>query len=113
MLWHRAVAFTGPVDDALEDLGLSRTIAVVVPGFPDALRIAGQSNLVALVPRTCLGNEALETSPVNKPLVCFDLPVRTPTIVISAMWHPRMDIDLAHRWLREMVITVCRRIAPK
>jgi DNA-binding transcriptional LysR family regulator len=28
--------FTGPVDDALEKLGLSRKVAVVVPGFPDA-----------------------------------------------------------------------------
>src|SRR5258706_1757950 len=30
--------FTGPVDDALEELGLQRTTSVVVPGFPDAIR---------------------------------------------------------------------------
>ncbi len=48
--------FTGPVDDALEELGLQRTTSVVVPGFPDALRIARHSDLVALVPRSCLGN---------------------------------------------------------
>ena len=29
---------------------------VVVPGYPDAMRIARQSDLVALVPRSCLGN---------------------------------------------------------
>ncbi|MCA2435882.1 hypothetical protein HFN06_31190 [Rhizobium leguminosarum] len=50
----RRGAFTGPVDDALEELGPGRVTAVVVPGFPDALRIARQSDLVALVPRTCL-----------------------------------------------------------
>jgi DNA-binding transcriptional LysR family regulator len=43
--------FTGPVDDALEELGLQRKTSVVVPGFPDAMRIARQSDLVALVPR--------------------------------------------------------------
>ncbi|HEY0181095.1 MAG TPA: hypothetical protein VGC30_15875 [Dokdonella sp.] len=38
----------------------------------------------------------------------FELPVRTPEIVISAMWHPRMDADPAHRWLRNTLIGVCR-----
>jgi DNA-binding transcriptional LysR family regulator len=32
--------FTGPVDDALEELGIRRTTSVVVPGFPDAMRCA-------------------------------------------------------------------------
>src|SRR5471030_1688227 len=40
--------FTGPVDDSLKELGLQRTISVVVPGFPDAMRIARHSDLVAL-----------------------------------------------------------------
>lgn len=105
----RRGAFTGPVDDALEALGLARVTAVVVPGFPDALRIARQSDLVALVPRTCLGGEAMHTSVFDKQPVCFELPVRTPQIAISAMWHPRMDADPAHRWLRDMVMTVCRQ----
>ena len=48
--------FTGPVDDALEELGLRRTIVAVVPGFPDAMRIARHTDLVALVPRSCLGD---------------------------------------------------------
>ena len=43
--------FTGPVDAALEELGLRRTVSVVVPGFPDAMQIARHSDLVALVPR--------------------------------------------------------------
>lgn len=99
--------FTGPVDDALEELGLQRTISVVVPGFPDALRIARHSDLVALVPRSCLGNDQAAG------LQSFALPVRTPEIAISAMWHPRMDADPAHRWLRETVVSVCRTAWPR
>ncbi len=47
----RRGAFTGPVDDALRELGLRRDVVAVVPGFPDAIRIARRSDLIALVPR--------------------------------------------------------------
>ena len=76
--------FTGPVDDALETLGLKREIVAVVPGFPDAMRIARNTDLVALAPRSGLigPTGADRTEPG---LVGFDLPVRTPSIAISAM----------------------------
>jgi DNA-binding transcriptional LysR family regulator len=50
--------------------------------------------------------------PLTEGLASFELPVRTPEIVISAMWHPRMDADPAHRWLRDTVMAVCRAAAP-
>jgi DNA-binding transcriptional LysR family regulator len=53
----RRGALKGPVDDALAQQGLTRRIAVIVPGFPDAIRLARHSDLVALVPRSCLWNE--------------------------------------------------------
>jgi DNA-binding transcriptional LysR family regulator len=99
----RNVNFTGPVDDALEALGLRRKIVAVAPGFPDVIRIARQTDLVALVPRSGLA----DADPAETGLIGFDLPVPTPSIVISAMWHPRMDADPAHRWLRDTVVAVC------
>jgi DNA-binding transcriptional LysR family regulator len=78
----RRGATSGPVDDALAEIGLERRIAAIVPGFPDALHLAQGSDLVALVPRSCLS---------GNPLVSFDLPVPTPEVVVSAMWHPRLD----------------------
>lgn len=100
--------FTGPVDDAMEKLGFQRTVSVVVPGFPDAMQIARHSDLVALVPRSCLGNSLESNQGPAAGLQSFELPVRTPEIVISAMWHPRLDADPAHRWLRDIVVSVCR-----
>ncbi len=94
----RKETFTGPVDDALAELGLRRRIVAVVPGFPDAMRIARQSDLVALVPRSCLGGALSSANPFTEGLASFELPVRTPEIMISAMWHPRVDADPAHRW---------------
>jgi DNA-binding transcriptional LysR family regulator len=99
--------FTGPVDDALEAQGLKREIVAVVPGFPDAIRIARNTDLVALVPRSGLASPTGADS-TGPGLVGFDLPVRTPPIAISAMWHPRMDADPAHRWLRDTVVAVCQ-----
>jgi DNA-binding transcriptional LysR family regulator len=105
--------FAGPVDDALKELGLLRRVSVVVPGFPDAMRIARRSDLVALVPRSCLGNDLTNDQAATAGLQSFELPVRTPEIVISAMWHPRMDADPAHRWLRDTVVSVCRTAYPR
>ncbi len=102
----RTGKFTGPVDDALEALGLRREIVAVVPGFPDAVRIARNTDLVALVPRSGLASPT-GADPAGPGLVGFDLPIRTPPIAISAMWHPRMDADPAHRWLRDTVVAVC------
>ena len=82
---------------------------MVVPGHPDAMRVARHSDLIALVPRSCLGNGLAADGAAAAGLHGFELPVRTPEIVISAMWHPRVDADPAHRWLRETVMTVCRK----
>ncbi len=104
----RKDSVTGPVDDSLGQLGLKRVIAAVVPGYPDAMRVALRSNLVALVPRSCLDSPIARANPLVEGLVSFDLPVPTPEIAVSAMWHPRMEADPAHRWLRDTVMTVCR-----
>jgi DNA-binding transcriptional LysR family regulator len=100
----RRGTFLGPVDDALAELGLGRETVVVVPGFSDVLRIARQSDLIALVPSSCFD----VVDPFIEGLSVFELPVHTPEISISAMWHPRMDADPCHRWLRETVMATCR-----
>jgi DNA-binding transcriptional LysR family regulator len=104
----RRGVFSGPVDDALAELGLRRDVVAIVPGFPDAIRIACQSDLIALVPRSCFDG----ADPLMEGLESFELPVQTPQIAISAMWHPRMDADPGHRWLRDTVMAVCRVPAP-
>jgi DNA-binding transcriptional LysR family regulator len=104
--------FSEPVDDALEELGLSRVVQVVVPGFPDAMQVAANSDLVALVPRSSLGNAFVKDRAASLGLSSFDIPVRMPEILISALWHPRVDADPAQRWLRKVVISVCKSAYP-
>ena len=42
----------------------------------------------------------------------FQIPVRMPEVPISAMWHPRVGADAAHRWLQYAIITVRKRDYP-
>ncbi len=99
----------GPVDAALAELGLARAVVAVVPGFRAALAVAGASDLVALVTHSFFqATQAIGTQSKPTGLVSFPLPVRTEPITIYQMWHPRLDADPAHRWLRGLVKTTCR-----
>ena len=90
----------GPVDDALELAGLTREIATVVGGFSEALALARGSDLVATVPERY-------TQTLRQGMFTFALPVRLAELTISLLWHPRLDADPAHRWLRGVVKEVC------
>ncbi|MFA6958801.1 MAG: LysR family transcriptional regulator [Thermoanaerobaculia bacterium] len=90
----------GVMDEALEALGLKREIATIVSGFSAAIALARGSDLVASVPERHTGN-------LRSGMHSFALPVPTPEITVSMLWHPRMDADPAHRWLRGCVAEVC------
>ncbi|MBB3212693.1 DNA-binding transcriptional LysR family regulator [Herbaspirillum sp. Sphag1AN] len=104
---------SGPVDQALAAIGLKRNIVAIVPSFPAALAIARTSDLVALVPASFLP-AAQRASKVGsaEAFYRFELPVATEPITISQMWHPRLERDPVHRWLRERILEVCRAVAP-
>ncbi|MDB5850723.1 MAG: transcriptional regulator, LysR family [Rhodoferax sp.] len=90
----------GPIDEALLALGLTRNVATVVAGFATALALARASDLVASVPET-------HTGPLRSGLFSFALPLAMDEITVSLLWHPRLQADLAHRWLRGCVQEVC------
>jgi DNA-binding transcriptional LysR family regulator len=94
----------GMVDDALAARGLTRRIAVIVTGFSAALAIARGSDLVAVVPER-------HTAALREGMHTFTLPVQIEPITVSMLWHPRLDADPAHRWLRTCVREVCGKAA--
>ena len=91
---------TGPVDDALQALGLTRHIATSVDSFSSALALARASDLVATVPERHTGN-------LRADMLSFPLPLALPDFTVSLLWHPRQHADPAHRWLRGCVREVC------
>ncbi|MEP6723307.1 MAG: LysR substrate-binding domain-containing protein, partial [Variovorax sp.] len=99
---------TGPVDTALAAVGLTRNVAVVVPSFGTAVSTAAATDMVALMPASYFEHLRASTA-----LRSFELPVPTEHITISQMWHPRFERDPAHRWLRGVVLEVCRHHGAK
>jgi DNA-binding transcriptional LysR family regulator len=95
----------GPIDEALSPLGLERDIATIVAGFATALALARASDLIASVPERHTGN-------LRAGMHSFALPVVAPEIMVAMLWHPRMDADPAHRWLRGRVRDVCAALWP-
>jgi DNA-binding transcriptional LysR family regulator len=96
----------GVVDDALEKLGLARTIALVTPRFlavPFLVRGAPVvTTMHAELARLFAGALALSLSPP---------PVKLPKISISLVWHASYDHDPAHVWLRQTVFRLAAEIA--
>ena len=88
------------IDEALKPFGSEREIVTIVGGFSTALALARGSDLVASVPERHTGN--LRTG-----MFSFPLPVAVPEMAVSLLWHPRLDADPAHRWLRGCVREVC------
>lgn len=90
----------------------------------NAMQVARRSELLAVVPHSCLGNplapDLISAHAVHgvhgvqsvPGLQHFDLPVRTTPFNVAAIWHPRLDQDPAHRWLRNEVLEVCRSACP-
>ncbi len=90
----------GPIDEALKPFGLERKIVTIVGGFATALALARASDLIASVPERHTGN-------LRAGMHAFALPVPLPEITVSLLWHPRLDADPAHRWLRGHLREIC------
>lgn len=96
------------LDAAMAASGVERTIVAMVPSFPAALAVARASDLVALLPASFMNTQHAASVTAYS----FELPMATAGFTISQMWHPRLEVDLAHRWLRELVLRVCRQQVP-
>ncbi len=90
-----------PIDEALTPFGVRREVVVsIVGGYATALAVARASDLIASVPERHTGR-------VRSGMHSFRLPFPAPEITISLLWHPRLDADAGHRWLRRIVLDIC------
>ncbi|MNK19263.1 Nodulation protein D 2 [compost metagenome] len=96
---------SGPMDEALKRLGRERGIAAITGGFSAALALARASDLIATVPER-------HTEAMREGMRGFSLPFPMEPFLVSMLWHPRMDGDAAHRWLRGCVLQACGKTAP-
>lgn len=93
----------GRIDAALQELGLSRRVVIVAPGFQAALVMAATSDFIATVPEPFV-----HWAMAHHRLHVFKLPIATPTVEVTQTWHVRHHVDPIHRWLRQHVRTICQ-----
>ncbi len=106
--WNHVVTWRpgldlGSIDQSLLELGLERNVMATVDGFAAALALARVSDLVATVPEK-------HTASLRNGMHTFPVPVPTPDFTISLLWHPRLDGDPAHRWLRACISEACNNL---
>jgi DNA-binding transcriptional LysR family regulator len=101
---HVVVSRSGFDEDAVERRflpgDLARRVGAAVGGFAAALALARSTELVATVPE-------LHTAVLREGMFSFPLPVPSPGFTVSMVWHPRLDADPVHRWLRACLRAVC------
>lgn len=97
----RGTPGTDPIDETLAQLGLEReVVAFLEAGFAAALALARASQLIVAVPEH-------HTATLRAGMHSFALPFTMPEFTVSLLWHPRLDADVAHHWLRSCVRDVC------
>ncbi|MFE8017397.1 LysR family transcriptional regulator [Streptomyces antibioticus] len=85
------------VDDALAQLGLTRTVVATAPTEAAALDFVRGCDLVV-----CLPEATLRSAVAGSGLAVLPVPLDLPPAPIHLSWHQRYDTDQAHTWLRDL-----------
>ena len=88
----------GIVDDALEKLGLRRSIALTTPRFLTVPSLVARAPVIVTMQARLARRFAAEFG-----LSLSPLPVELREVTVSLLWHASYDNDPAHTWLREQV----------
>lgn len=94
-------SFEGPTDQALARLKLRRWVRYSVPSFLLMPELLQTDDLVALVPSRLVREQ-------SKQLVVLKPPIEVPGFDVIAVWHPRVDRDMGHRWLRGCLVETAK-----
>jgi DNA-binding transcriptional LysR family regulator len=94
-------SFSGIVDPILNKLNYRRRVAMAVPTFHLLFDILGSDDFIAFVPEGLLRERRSE-------LRVFETNLALPAIEVLASWHPRLNEDAQHRWLREHLVKVAK-----
>jgi DNA-binding transcriptional LysR family regulator len=106
---HVAVVIRGQSEDLIDiwlrSKGIERRIALVVPGYIEALHVTARTDLVAFVPRRLIGalSKQLSLTAVTPPL--------DPGIDEQYMFYPtRAQMDPGSIWLRNIMLGIGREM---
>lgn len=93
----------GIIDRALEELGLNRRVQLKTPYFTSAAWLVENSDLILTLPKR-LAQRVAKISQTR----LLRSPIKLPAFRYIQVWHPRVDGDPAHQWLRRLMVKVSR-----
>lgn len=88
--------FFGHVDTVLATLGYERRVALSIQNYTLAPRIVASSDYLCTLPSRFLHR-------FEDTLDLFEPPLPLGVAELAAYWHPRVQNDRAHRWLRDQL----------
>lgn len=96
----------GYVDDVLREKGVSRKVARAVPYFGVALQLVAETDYVLTISERI----ARRLAP-GLGLQVLEVPLRLRPYALNLVWHPRMDGDAGHRFLRDVFLDASKEAA--
>ncbi|MBB1275335.1 MULTISPECIES: LysR family transcriptional regulator [unclassified Pseudoalteromonas] len=88
-----------------ETMGGSRKVDIITNDFSTMIYTLKGTQRVAILPKKFANIHAQKHG-----LKVVSFPFDTPLLVESMMWHPTLDNDPIHRWLREKVISTAQNL---
>lgn len=93
----------GPLDDALASVGGRRIIGISLPNFLTIPTVLDSTDFIAVGPKRLFQTW-------SDRLALFEVPVPVPSFDNIAVWHPRAQNDVAHRWIREQLRRIVHQL---
>lgn len=95
----------GLMDTRLKELGRTRDVLVSAPHGDTVGPILTATDLVCTLPQSMVES-------VGPGVEAYMIPFDMPDMSLAMAWHSRLDKQPAHRWLREELLRVSRRLHP-
>jgi DNA-binding transcriptional LysR family regulator len=96
----------GYIDDVLRERGKTRVVARAVPYFVTALQLVAETDYAVTISERIAQKLAGSLS-----LELLEVPLKLRPYALSLVWHPRVDGDAAHGYLRDVFLRAARQVA--
>lgn len=96
----------GYVDDVLAARGLTRHVARAVPYFVTALQLTAETDYVLTVSERIARRYERALG-----LAVLEVPLPLRPYALSLVWHPRLDADPGHRFVRDVFFRAALEVA--
>ena len=94
----------GIIDKALEEKGIHRRVQLRIPYFASAAWVIEQSDMILTVPKRL----AIRLAKISRTRM-LEPPIELEEFRYIQVWHPRLDSDPAHQWLRRTMASASAR----